>query len=390
MSFLGSLFSLGPSGKLSEASQWMSALSPGRGLLASDVSEMQAMGIPVVYSAIGIVSDSLAQLPLDVFRSVGQRKVKQDGHPIDLCFNRQLNRYTAAFTGRSVSQSHVLGWGNGYLEIERRGGELEALWALLPDRTYPDKDGGEVRFRTTVDSQNYSLDYGNVLHVPAWGFDGITGYSPIHMHRNAVWLAAATEKYGIKFFENDAKSGGFIQYPGQLGPKAKDNLEDSANRRSGLEHAHRIKVLEEGAKFIQTTIPPEDAQFLATRTFQVEEVARIYRIPLHMLQSHAKDTSWGTGIHEQQIGFLVFTLAPHIIRWEQEINRKLFSKDEQRAGFYVKFNVSGLLRGNARERAEMYKLAIEAGWLTVNEVRELEDREPFAEEPVNVERMEAA
>lgn len=390
MSLIGKLLAASPRTRVSQMDGWIS-MSPGSKAAAGvNVSELGAMGLPPVYSAIGIISESLAQLPADILRAEGNRKIRETDHPLESILNREFNRYMTAFTGRSTSGSHTLGWGNSYAEIERSGGDVAALWPLMPDRTYPERDNGEIRFRTSVDGENYSLDYSNVLHVPAWGFDGILGYSPIHMHRNAVGLTHALEEFASKFFANDAKSGGFIQYPGQLGEKAQDNLEASVNRRSGLDSAHRIRVLEEGAKFVQTTIAPEDAQFLATRTFQVEEVARIYRIPLHMLQSHSKDTAWGTGIHEMQIGFLVFTLAPWIIRLEQEINRKLFTETEKKQGFYVKLNVAGLLRGNAKERAEMYRLAIESGWLTVNEVRELEDREPFAEEPVNVERMEAA
>lgn len=342
------------------------------------VDEMGGMSLPVVYSAITLIADSLAQLPIDVMRKVDGKSIKQSDHPLEDLLNRSLNPYMTAFIGRSNAQSHVLGWGNSFVEIERdASGLVKGLWPLLPDRTRLETVNGERIVLTRVGGEEVPLRYKDVLHVPAWGFDGVMGVSPIQMHCNAIGLVRAYEKYVGKFFANDATSGGFLQHPGALSAEALARIEAEVNADKGLGDARRLRVLEEGIKFVPTSVTPEDAELLASRTFQVEEVARIFRIPLHMLQSHSKDTAWGTGIYEQQIGYLVYTLSPHTIKWEQEINRKVFTEEELAAGFYIKHNVSGLLRGNPKERAEMYAIGIDRGWLTVNEVRALEELAPI-------------
>jgi HK97 family phage portal protein len=193
------------------------------------------------------------------------------------------------------------------------------------------------------------------------------------MAREAVGLGLAMERFGAKFFANDTKSGGFIQYPGRLGPQAQQNLQESLDEQGGLSNAHRVKVLEEGAKFVQTTIPPEDAQFLGSREFQIAEIARIYNVPLWMIQSHEKTTSWGSGIEQMGLGFVRYTLQPWLVRWEQEANRKLFTRQEREAGYFVKFNVSALERGDTSARINYYASGIQNGWLNRNEARAKEE-----------------
>lgn len=346
------------------------------------VNEHTALELPVVYSAIGIISDGKAQLPIDIGRKVGEKREAVDGHSLDRVLNLRANPYMSAFTLRSTVQSHSLGWGNGYAEIVRNGrGEVVELWPLLPDRTWPVRRDGEVQYRTTIAGKTYVLPQDRILHIPAMGFDGLIGYSPLYMARQGIGLGKALEEHGGKFFANEARSGGFIEYPGKLGDPGRKNLRESVNEQGGLENAHRIKILEEGAKFHATTITPEDAQFLQTRQFQIEEIARLYRIPLFMLQSHAKDTSWGTGIGQMQLGFLQYTLAPWIIRWEQEMSFKLLSEKERADGLYIRHNVAGLLRGDSKSRSEYYTKALspQSGWMGRNEVRALEDLNPEME-----------
>lgn len=342
------------------------------------VSEYTAMHLPVVYAAVGVISDAVGQLPVDVFQAKNGRKTKVNDHPVAHLLNFEPNPYMSPFVLRNAIQSHSLLWGNGYMEPQRRrSGEMAALWPLLPDSTGIVKDRKGIRYFTTIDGEQYPLAPSKVAHIPALGFDGLVGYSPIWMARQAVGLGLAMEKFGAKFFSNDAKSGGFVHYPGQLSEKASKNIQDSLQKQGGLDNAHRVKVLEEGAKFVQTTIPPEDAQFLGSREFQIAEIARIYRVPLHMLQSHEKSTSWGSGIEEMTLGFVHFTLMPWLVRWEQELNRKLFTASERKEGLFVKFNVTALLRGDAASRSAFYKEGIDSGWLLKNEAREKEDLNPI-------------
>jgi HK97 family phage portal protein len=285
------------------------------------------------------------------------------------------------FTCRSTIAHHQVLWGNGYGEIEKNGkGESMGLWPLLPDRTRPMRDTQtkELYYTTSIDGQSFDIENENCLHIPALAWDGYIGYSPVAQARQAFGLSLATEEFGAKFFGNDAKSGGFLMHPAKLGEKAAGNLSDSMNKKGdGLKDAHRIRILEEGMKFVQTTIPPDDAQFLATREFQIAEIARMFGVPLFLLQSTEKSTSWGSGIESMGLAFLMWTLNPWIIKMEQEVNRKMFTTAEREKGLFVKLNVNALLRGDMAARATFYKNGIVDGWMTRNEVRNLEDRNPL-------------
>jgi HK97 family phage portal protein len=348
------------------------------------------MALPVVYRAVSLIADAIAYMPLEIYRRESKRRVLADDRDDYWVVNRSPNQNMTSFVWRQTSSSHMLLWGNGHNYISRKGNGMAAeIIPLLPDRTSAVKDPGkDLYYQTTIEDEPLKLPADDVLHIPALGFDGLCGYSPIYMARQAVGLGLALEEFGGKFFANDAKSGGFLQYPGKLGDPAIKNLTESlSGKQGGLQNAHKIKILEEGAKFVQTTIPPEDAQFLGTREFQIAEIARLYGIPLHMLQSHEKVTSWGSGIEEMTLGFVKFTLAPWIARWEQELNRKLFLPSEQKK-FYAKFNMNALLRGDANSRADYYGKGIKDGWLEVNEAREKEDLDPLEEKDAEKSKTE--
>lgn len=348
------------------------------------VDEFNSLEVTVVYSAIGILSDSMAVLPADIIEVKDDGTRKDDSkHSLHRVLNLRANPFMSAFTFKNTLTAHLTGWGNGYAEIQRdQKGDVIALWPLLPDRTRPVRKNGSVRYETVIDGQMISLPAENVLHIPAMGFDGLIGYSQLYLARQAIGLAKGAEEYGSKFFANEARSGGFVQYPGTLGPVGQKNLADSVNEQGGLKNAQRIKVLEEGAKFVATTIPPEEAQFLQTRTFQIEEIARMYRVPLFMLQSQSKSTAWGTGLGEMTVGFVKFTLQPWIMRWEQELTFKCLMPSEIDKGVAVKFNVNAFLRGDSKSRSEFYAKALnpQAGWMEQNEVRALEDLNPLEED----------
>lgn len=348
------------------------------------VSEFVALNLPAVYACVGIISDAVAQLPIRMAQEQKSGRVKPvtEHDTLELVAS-QPNPFMTEFSWQQAVQSHSLLWGNGYSEIQRtEGGAPIALWPLLPDRTVverdPRRERGPVFARTVVDGKQFTLDHSDYLHVPALGFDGLTGYSPIWMARQAVGLALALEEFGAKFFKHDAKSGGFIHYPGQLSDTAEQNIRESLEKQGGLDDAHRVKILEEGAKFVSTTIPPDDAQFLGTRQFQLGEIARIYRVPLHMIGSQEKSTSWGTGIESMSLGFLKYTLQPWLVRWEHELTRKLLSGPDRDKGLFYRHDAEELLRGDSKARAEFYEKALspETGWMNRDEVRAREDLPP--------------
>lgn len=397
----------GPAQPVSDHRHWLvRAIGGGRSKAGPSVSEYTAMQLPVVYAAVSIIADTVAQLPLNLMRkrADGRGADVADDHPLQEVLHDSPNDHMSSSTWRSTVQHHVLLWGNGYSELEQNGrGETVAIWPLLPDRTMPRKDPeGVLRYRSNIAGRSHEIPAERVVHIPALGFDGYVGYSPLAKAREAVALGLAMEEFGAKFFANDAKSGGFLMHPGRLSDSARANLTNSPDKRTdaaaglqrqgGLDNAHKVKLLEEGMKFISTTIPPEDAQFLGSREFQIAEIARIFRVPLVMLSSHEKTTSWGTGIEQLMIGFVQWTIQPWVVRWEQELNRKLFTAAERHAGYVVKFNLNALLRGDMNARANFYEKMIRNKIMVPNEAREKEDMNPRegGDEPPDLQGAPAA
>ena len=339
------------------------------------VSEYSALNLPVVYACVNRIANPIAMFPIQVFRLDGDGEAVLDrNHKLNQVLRVRPNPVMNTRDLKKTGQAQACLWGNAYQEIQRNGaGEVVGLWPLMSWATHPKKDGDRLRFVTQIDGQSFSLPSENVIHVMDLSLDGYVGLSPIQQARSAVGLAQAAEIYGEKFFANDARSGGFLQHPGKLSVKAKDNIADAVEEKTGLDNAHRIKVLEEGMKFIPTTIPPDDAQFLSTREFQIGEIARMYNVPLFLLQHSQPGTVWGSGMEQMVIAFIVHALEPWTTAWEAEYNLKLFSEAERAQGYFVKFNMNSLLRGDMAARAAFYESGIGAGWMLPSEARRKED-----------------
>jgi HK97 family phage portal protein len=376
---------------VSDGGGWLiRAIGGGKTKAGVSVSEHTALNHSAVWACTTLLADVISMLPADVLRREGENRVQQDGHPVARLLNDSANEEMPASVVRNTRLMHALLWGNGYSEAEFNGrGVPVSLWPLMPDRTEPYVGFGEdrlrrLRYRSTIEGASVNLPPRRVLHIKGYSFDGICGVSPISVARQAIGLGVAMEEFGSKFFANDAKSGGFVMHPGKLSAKAQQNITESfgpadEGGQGGLDNAHKVKVLEEGAKFISTMIPPEDAQFLGSRNFQVAEIARIYRIPLILLQVIEGSTVWGTGIEQLLIGFVRNTLRPWIRREEEELGRKLLSEAERRAGFYIRFNLNALLQGDSAARAAFYTAMYNIRALTPNEIRSREDMNPYDE-----------
>jgi len=275
-----------------------------------------------------------------------------------------------SFVFRETLMGHLLLWGNAYAQIIRDGrGKVVGLYPLLPNKMLVNRnDQGILYYQYEKDGQTFLLRNYEVLHIPGLGFDGLIGYSPIAMAKNAIGMAIATEEYGAKFFANGANPGGVLEHPGVVKDPAR--IRESWNAvYQGSGNAHRVAVLEEGMKFQSIGIPPEQAQFLETRKFQLNEIARIFRIPPHMIGDLEKSSFSNI---EQQSLELMYTLDPWVVRWEQAMQRALFSESEKRQ-YFVKFNVDGLLRGDYQSRMNGYAVGRQNGWLSSNDIRELEN-----------------
>ena len=337
------------------------------------VNERTAMQTSAVYACVRILAESVAGLPLHVYeRTANGSKSTKPSHPLYRLLHDEPNREMTSFVFRETLMSHLLLWGNAYAQIIRDGrGFPIALYPLLPDRMAVDRnESGELVYTYQSDKGQVKLRRENVLHIPGLGFDGLIGYSPIAMAKNAVGLALATEDYGATFFTNGANPGGVLEHPGVIKPEQADRLRESWQSQFGGANAHKVAVLEEGLKFHQMSIPPEQAQFLETRKFQINEIARIFRVPPHMVGDLEKSSF--SNIEQQSLEFVKYTLDPWVVRWEQSLQQALILPSEK-ATIFIKFNLDGLLRGDYQSRMQGYSTGIQNGFMSVNDVRGLED-----------------
>jgi HK97 family phage portal protein len=305
-------------------------------------------------------------------------KEKAVNHQLYYLLHDEPNPEMTSFVFRETLMSHLLLWGNAYAQIIRDGrGKVLTLYPLLPDRMAVDRtSNGQLYYEYRKDTGYVILRPEDVLHIPGLGFDGLIGHSPIAMAKNAIGMAIATEEYGAKFFANGANPGGVLEHPGVVKDPAR--IRDSWNAvYQGSGNAHRVAVLEEGMKFQPIGIPPEQAQFLETRKFQINEIARIFRIPPHMIGDLEKSSF--SNIEQQSLEFVKYTLDPWVVRWEQAMQRALFSPGEKK-DYFIKFNVDGLLRGDYQSRMNGYAVGRQNGWMSSNDIRELENLNRIPEE----------
>ena len=344
------------------------------------VTERSAMQMTAVYSCVRILAEAIAGLPLHLYTyKEDGGKEKAIGHPLYLLLHDEPNPEMSSFVFRETLMTHLLLWGNAYAQIIRNGkGEVVALYPLMPNRMTVDRDSSGQLFYSyqmnnsdapTMKAGTVILKPSDVLHIPGLGFDGLVGYSPIAMAKNAIGLAIATEEYGAKFFANGATPGGLLEYPGTV--KDPDRVRESWNKGfSGRQNAGKVAILEEGMKYTPISIAPEQAQFLETRKFEINEIARIFRVPPHMVGDLEKSSF--SNIEQQSLEFVKYTLDPWVVRWEQSLSRALFTPEEKKQYFF-KFNVEGLLRGDYQSRMNGYATARQNGWMSANDIRELEN-----------------
>lgn len=344
------------------------------------VTERSAMQMTAVYSCVRILSEAVAGLPLHLYRYTdGGSKEKAVNHPLYFVLHDEPNPEMTSFVFRETLMTHLLLWGNAYAQIIRNGkGEVVALYPLMPNRMTVNRDDkGQLyyEYQTSTDEAKTTkggtvrLKPTDVLHVPGLGFDGLVGYSPIAMAKNAIGLAIAAEEYGSKFYANGAAPSGVLEHPGTL--KDPSKVRDSWNEAfGGSSNSHKVAVLEEGLKYTPISISPNEAQFLETRKFQINEIARIFRVPPHMVGDLEKSSF--SNIEQQSLEFVKYTLEPWLVRWEQSMARVLIYPSDK-SQYFIKFNVDGLLRGDYQSRMSGYATARQNGWMSANDIRELEN-----------------
>lgn len=351
------------------------------------VNERSAMQMTAVYCCVRILSEAVASLPLQFYRyNAKGGKEKAVDHPLYFLLHDEPNLEMTSFVFRETLMSHLLLWGNAYAQIIRNGrGEVIALYPLMADRMQVNRDtDGKLYYEYQLSSDDAHTMKGStvrlaptdVLHIPGLGFDGLVGYSPIAMAKNAIGMAIACEEYGAKFFANGAAPSGVLEHPGTI--KDPSRVRESwQSTFGGSGNANKVAVLEEGMKYTPVSISPEQAQFLETRKFQIDEIARIFRVPPHMIGDLEKSSF--NNIEQQSLEFVKYTLDPWVARWEQAMVRSLLSAEEKKK-YFIKFNVDGLLRGDYQSRMNGYATARQNGWMSANDIRELENLDRIPED----------
>ena len=359
----------------------------GKANSGEQVDEKSAMQIATVYACVRLLAESVAQLPLHLYKVTepgGQEKAME--HPLYKLLYREPNPEMTSFSYWEAVMTHLLLWGNSYSQIIRGGKNVVlGLYPLLPENVEIDRtEKGELYYiyhaytNEVPGDKNKDIIFrrDEIFHIPGLGFNGLVGFSPVAMMKNALGTNIAVEKYGSAFFKNGAQPSGVLEHPGVLKDpqKVRDNWTDVYG---GPNNAHKIALLEEGMTYKPISLPPEDSQFLSTREFGVEEICRIFRVPPHMVQDLKRATF--SNIEHQAIDYVVHTLDPWLVRIEKAIVKDLLI-EEEKDQYFPKINVDGLLRGDYKSRMDGYSVGISTGMMSPNEARRKENMPPLPEE----------
>ena len=325
-----------------------------------------------VFAAVRNISEDVGRLPVVVYRRLDNRDVEQDKHPLSWLMNYEPNFWANAIDVRSAITGQALLWGNGYAEVRYyANAKIASIEPLSSSRvTVKFEDRDLIYTHREEDGTDRRIAAANVFHLRGWGSNGLIGHMVTRLGKDSFGLLIAAEQLGASFFGNGIRPSGTLTVPGKID---KQHAEALKARWQAMCAGAGIAVVDAGAKFEKTSIDPEEAQFLETRQFQVEEVARWFRIPPHKLQHLLRATF--SNIEHQSIEYVNDTLGPWTTRWEQEVKRKLISDSEP--DLYVKHDPDTLLRGDMQSRYTAYGQAVNAGWLTRNEARELEAFNPL-------------
>ncbi len=345
------------------------------------VNEQTALRASAVWACIRLLAGDLASVPLILYRRRENGKERADSHPLYAVLHDAPNDEIDSYRFVELLMTHLLVWGNAYAEIVAdENGRVRELWPLAPWLVTPERQrtNGPVVYRVQLPEGGQAmLRKDQVFHVAGLGYDGLVGYSPIRVAaREAIGLALATQEFGARFFAQGARPGLVLVHPKTLSDKARENLRQSWEAmHSGLSRAHRVAILEEGMDIKTFGIPPEDAQFLETRKFQVTDIARIYGVPPHMIGDHEKGATYAS-VEQQSIDYVTHTLRPWAVRIERAIHQQLLLPRERRR-YFAEFLLDGLLRGDIASRYRAYAIGRQWGWLSANDVRRLENMDPI-------------
>lgn len=352
-------------------------LRPGAGLATASgitVTPQVALTFTAVYAAVRIKAESIAMIPLPLLeRMPDGGKRRAIGHPLYPILHDLANPETTAYEFRETLQGHLETWGNCYAEVVwDRNGYPSALWQIPPNRVTVTRDNGQLIYEIDVPGgEKAYLRPPYIMHIRRLSHGGKVGLSPTKLGKQAIGTGLAAEQYGASFFGNSAIPSGVLEHPGILGDGAYDRIKnDWAAQVGGLSNAQRTAILEEGMKFHEIGLPPEQAQFLETRKFQVAEIARLFRVPPHMMAD--LDRATFSNIEQMSQEFLTYSLNPDLVNWEQVIYRDLLLPSE-RGRYFAEFLRAAVVTADIQSRYQSYATARQNGWLSANDIRQMEN-----------------
>ncbi len=340
------------------------------------ITKDNAMNISGVYAAVKLLSDSISSLPIHLIKESKEKKEKDYANPLYKLVSKEPNKLMTSYTWRQIFMPHILLYGNAYAVIDwdKKTMRPKQLMPVHPSKVEIEIKKGIAIYTIRLEEKTITIDQSNIVHFRGLG-DEVKGKSVIEYAKDNLGLGKAAEDFGSKFFSNGAAIGGIYEHPSQLSDKAYNNLQKSLERRAGgLSNSHKILILEEGMKFTTTSIPPNAAQFLETRKFSINDVARWFGVPPHMIADLERATF--SNIEQQNLNFSQFSILPYVVLIEQELNRKLLREDEKE-NMYFKLNMDGLLRGDMQSRYTAYQIGIQNGIVNPNEVRRKEDLDAY-------------
>ena len=340
-----------------------------------------ALTVSAVYACVRVLSETVASLPLFIYQARkdgGKDAVRE--HPLWGLLHNKPNQDQTAYEYWEQGMAHLNLRGNFFSQkVREASGAVVELVPLMPDSMKIERsDSGALVYKYTnpADGKEKQYPQDQIWHVKGLSCDGIVGLSPITQAREAIGISMAADKYGARFFKNNARPSGYIKHPGQLKETALEHLKDSLNSTFGGENVHSIGVFEEGMEWHQISVTNEDAQFLQSRQFQIEEIARIFRVPC-VLIGHPDNTSTYASAEQFFLSFVVHTIRPWVTRIEKSINVHLITEADRKRGIFAEFKLAGLLRGDTAARYTAYSIAIANRIMNPNEVRALENMNPY-------------
>lgn len=372
---------------LSDEKAWSPSywnLAGSQDVSGSNVSEYTALTYSAVWNAVNLYAGTLSTIPLHLCQTNNKKTLQVRDKRLFHVLHSAFNPIMTASVGRQVGIAHLMTWGNWYAEKVYNGlGEITQLWPITPNRVQVTMEDVELIYNINVDGQIYKFKRNKILHIPGLGFDGFQGYSVIAMARKSIGLGMAMETFGALYFGQGTHPDAVVTHPTAL-KDPKTFREAFSEEYSGLSNAHRVLLLQEGMKLEKIGIPPEDAQFLQSREFQIPEIARWFNLPVHKLKDMTRSTN--NNIESEQTSYVVDSLLPVAINIEQNLDLQLLTDVERfKQWMYFRHNFDALLRGNNKDRADYYKIMTGIGAMTINMVREKEnfdpDPSPYADEP---------